>query len=345
MLHILLLILKIIGIIFAVILGILVLLVCIVVFVPVRYEIKAGCAGNLDDLKVKGRATWLFRLVRADVVYKEKKLKWRVRVAWKKFLGGADYGGKDTGEDGIGDIDPSYIFADEMDTEETKINIKEDGRKDEKQNDEIKKAAENKEDEESIAKHQEKSGEIPESAEETEENLEKENESEEESRFHEEAGDKGNHETQGIFEKIKGIYHKIKCTIQGICDKIKELLDKKNRILEFVQDETHRGAFSKAKKETGKLIRRLKPGSLRGKAVFGFDDPSVTGRVLAAIAPFYPYYMEGVSLQPDFERKILRGKLYAKGHIRFLHFLRFAWNLFRNRNVRRTYKDIRNFEM
>ena len=50
MLHILLLILKIIGIILAVILGILVLLICIVVFAPVRYEVKAGCTGNPDDI-------------------------------------------------------------------------------------------------------------------------------------------------------------------------------------------------------------------------------------------------------------------------------------------------------
>ena len=40
MLHILLLILKVIGIIFAVILGILVLLACVVLYVPVRYDIR-----------------------------------------------------------------------------------------------------------------------------------------------------------------------------------------------------------------------------------------------------------------------------------------------------------------
>lgn len=42
MLHILLLVLKIIGIIIAVILGILVLLVCIVLFTPVCYQGEAG---------------------------------------------------------------------------------------------------------------------------------------------------------------------------------------------------------------------------------------------------------------------------------------------------------------
>ena len=92
MLHILLLILKITGIILAVILGILVLLVCIVVFVPVRYEANGKCSGKIQTLKVKGKVTWMFSLVRADIYYKENKLKWRLRIAWKKFLGGQEYG-------------------------------------------------------------------------------------------------------------------------------------------------------------------------------------------------------------------------------------------------------------
>ena len=83
MLHILLLILKIIGIIIAVVLGILVLLVCIVLFVPVRYRADASCEGNPDTIRAAGKVTWLLHLIRADVSYSEKKLNWRIRIAWK----------------------------------------------------------------------------------------------------------------------------------------------------------------------------------------------------------------------------------------------------------------------
>ena len=76
----------------AVILGILVLLVCIVVFVPVRYEINGRAGGKISELRIKGKVTWLFSLVRADVYFKENKLKWRLRIAWKKNLGGQEYG-------------------------------------------------------------------------------------------------------------------------------------------------------------------------------------------------------------------------------------------------------------
>ena len=71
MLHILLLVLKIIGIIIAAILGILVLLLCIVLFVPFRYEIKGRSEGDAPSLKGKIKVTWLLHLFRADVYYKD----------------------------------------------------------------------------------------------------------------------------------------------------------------------------------------------------------------------------------------------------------------------------------
>lgn len=350
MLHILLLILKIIGIIFAVILGILVLLVFTVFFMPVRYEVKAGCEGNPDDIKAKGKVTWLFRLVRVDLYYKDKKLKWRVQIAWKKILGGVDYK-KDNADNSEDDFLNTILENTEADdigteemagTEEIKFFMEED--KDEKQDEEIKKTAENEKNEKNDAKDQEEPDEIPEEFKEAEKSMEEDG-PEKESGFCDETGDEADHETQGLYENIKDAYHKIKYTIQEICDKIKGLLEKKNKLLEFVQDEVHRGAFAKLKKETVKLFRRLKPKKLQVKAVFGFEDPSITGRVLGAIAPFCPFYLESVSLRPDFERRILKGKLYGKGHIRFFHLVHFAWKLFWSRDVRRTYKDIRNFEI
>ena len=52
MLHILLLILKIIGMIIVGILGILVLLIGIILFVPVRYEGKAVCEKTMKNLRI-----------------------------------------------------------------------------------------------------------------------------------------------------------------------------------------------------------------------------------------------------------------------------------------------------
>ena len=84
MLHILILILKIIGIIIAVILGILLLLIAIFLFVPVHYEVQGRCDGDLDSLKGKVQVIWLLQLVRVDILYKNGKMKWRLRFAWIK---------------------------------------------------------------------------------------------------------------------------------------------------------------------------------------------------------------------------------------------------------------------
>ena len=54
MLHILLLILKIIGIIIMAVLGIAVLIVGVVLFVPVRYSFEAEWPGGLDKLQLFG---------------------------------------------------------------------------------------------------------------------------------------------------------------------------------------------------------------------------------------------------------------------------------------------------
>ena len=84
MLHILILILKIIGIIIAVILGILLLLIAIFLFAPVHYEVQGRCDGDLGSLKGKVQITWLLKLIRADILYKNGKMKWRLRLAWIK---------------------------------------------------------------------------------------------------------------------------------------------------------------------------------------------------------------------------------------------------------------------
>lgn len=85
MLHILFLILKIIGIILLVILGIAVVLVGIVLFVPIRYRIKAETTDSLKGLRFEAKATWLLHLIAAYATYQNEDLDWQARIAWKKL--------------------------------------------------------------------------------------------------------------------------------------------------------------------------------------------------------------------------------------------------------------------
>ena len=65
--HVVLTILKIIGIILLVLIGILVLLLLLLLFVPLRYRLHVSRKG--DVLEADGRMTWLLHLLRADMTY------------------------------------------------------------------------------------------------------------------------------------------------------------------------------------------------------------------------------------------------------------------------------------
>lgn len=140
--------------------------------------------------------------------------------------------------------------------------------------------------------------------------------------------------------KKESFFKKIKYTFKNICDKIKVLKQKKQEVEEFLKNEAHKAAFRKLWKEIGKLLKALKPKKLIINAHFGFEDPSITGKILAALSMLYPFYGDNVRIEPDFENAIIEGDFYLKGKIRIIYAVRLAWNLVWNKNVRVTLKDI-----
>lgn len=309
MLHIVFLILKIIGIILAVILGILILLIGIVLFVPVRYEAAGKSSGDIKSLKGKITITWLLHLVRVDILYKNRKLKWRVRFAWLKRGSG-----------------------------QTKEDIRYESKVKEEYEEIPKATPEVPEIEEKILETRKKSRE-EDSFSEGPRTDGKERESASEKR-------RGiSEKIQRILEKIKIFFEKIKYTFQKMCDKIKVLSEKKDKVLEFLQDETHVTAFKKTKKEMFALLKRLNPKKLELNVRYGFEDPYRTGQVLAGLSILYPFIGENANIIPDFERQILKGDVYMRGKLHGYYFLILCWNLFWSKQVRTTYKHIRNFEL
>ena len=85
MLHILLGFFKIVGIILAVIIGLILLIMFVLLFAALRYELKASTDGEIKNLEADVRFSWLFHLVSGFVSYKEQKLDWQLRIAWKKM--------------------------------------------------------------------------------------------------------------------------------------------------------------------------------------------------------------------------------------------------------------------
>lgn len=375
MLHILLLILKIIGIIIAVILGILIVLLGILLLVPVRYEIKAESDGKIRMATAMAEVTWLFRLLGVSVRYKGGNLRWRIRIAWKTIA--ADEGENTETEpaekmagresDTVSCEEPGNRAVDSVSSEKRAEQERTEGREekgkvevDEKEtendsenveewsevSEETEKKSVDTKTEETSETAAEKSSEISETVteerskvsqtmEEPEENLEKE---------HEESERTTGKRRLGILEKLQNIYHKIMHTKEQFCVKIKALSGKKDTVTSFLGQEEHKKAWNKVKKESRKLIRRLLPNVLKADIRYGFEDPSLTGRILAGFSILYPFVGDHVHISPDFEHSVLEGRMYVKGKVRAATFVRTAWKLFWCRAVRTTYRDIRGFE-
>lgn len=326
MLQILWLILKIIGIIIAVILGILVLLLCIVLLAPVHYKGSAESDGGLEKIRADIRVTWLLRLLSFQMNYEENQLRWRFRVAWKTF-------GQEN-EDEVDDYEKITV-------EEEKETVSESAEDLEESEEKIPEETAQPE------KHEERVEEDPEDLEKIKARSlpEKERTSEASAKEKKSLWEKAVYKAEQIKKKIIGFLKKIKYTFQRICDRIKVLSDKKEKLKQFVTDERHRHAFSVFQNAVFRFLKRICPGKIQGRIHFGFEDPSYTGRVLAGLAVVYPFTGNHLRVEPDFENRVLKGSISWKGSILILDAAILVWKLFWCRDVRATYRDIKSFEL
>ncbi len=83
MLHILFLILKIIGIVLLIILGIVLFAVIHFLFAPAYYKVEAETPGGLTQLNASAKAHWFLHLATAYISYRDKEVKWQVRLLGK----------------------------------------------------------------------------------------------------------------------------------------------------------------------------------------------------------------------------------------------------------------------
>lgn len=138
---------------------------------------------------------------------------------------------------------------------------------------------------------------------------------------------------------------KIRYTFYEICDKIKKILQVKDRVLEFLQDETHRSSFRKLKNEILVIFKHYRPRRMIGHLRFGFEDPFHTGQALAALSLIYPFYGRDVDVHPEFEQKILEGHIVVRGRIRVVHLLRLVSLWIFDKDMKQTYQYFKNLKL
>ena len=316
MLHIIWVLLKIIGWILLAILAILILLLCIVLFTAVRYQAEAVSKGGKDSTKARVRVSWFFRLVQVTVRYDGGKVKYDIRILKKRISNRQEK--KETvasDKKELSKTPDKPETAEEITADELKIQkIKLTGNEPKEQKTET-------------------------SAEKAEVRRQESSAGESDTKESSKAAEK----FRKIKNKILSFFQKIKYTLSKICDKMKALSEKKEQVLDFFRDEVHKKAFQKGKSVAVRLLKSLKPKHFQAHVVFGFEDPSVTGKVLAGAAILYPFTGDGLDLQPDFEQAVLKGKVYVKGKLRPISFLVQGLRLLLDKRVRKTWHDARGF--
>lgn len=284
--NILLTILKILGIILLWILGILLLLLLIILLAPINYS---GKVSYVDTPEVHVKVGWLL-FIRVPVDFVNMKLSYAAKVFGIKVYPRGKGGDKgDSDEEDAADEKAESVTSDEDESKAKKAESEKNGekaetKKTEKSSEEVgkdKKDAGKADDKESLASDEE--------------------DSEEDTKPKEKLTDK----LVRIAERLIGIWDNTE----------KALYDEEKKINLFFRRKTTKNSFEWLKKALFKLAKHILPRKLSGELEFGLDDPAVTGYITALASLFYDVYAENFELTPNFEEKIIKGKVEFKGHI------------------------------
>ncbi len=309
MLHILLIILKIIGILLLIILGLLLFLLLLILFFPISYRIR----GRKEDASPEGRAgiTWLFGLFKASISYQESKTKVSIRIfgislerlQWirqkrtEKKMAKARDKRRPKWQEAL----PGKIDLPVEKTQESTLPAR---------NTEPSPASDVIPDQTAPGKT--KTSFI--------------------------------RRLRNVLLKILGIPGRVlskirnfKLTLQNICDKMKQWN-------ELFHQEATKEAVAFLKQMFGRLLVHIRPRKAVGYLKYGFDDPARTGEALGLLSLLFPVHKTKVKIIPVFEEEALAFRLSVKGRVYGCFFAKMAISIFRNKSVRMTIRVLRHKE-
>ena len=329
MLHIIIFILKIIGILLLVILGLILLLVSSVLFVPITYKVRAERKDGV--IQVRAVAGWMFRLL--SVHYRLHTSQEPMQLLQGRILGIPVWK----------PLEPK----------------KEKPKKAEKKSKEKQSKPKQME-----AKQLEQKAEVK-SSDKAKERLKKDltpgtavatvPQPEPEVSRQEQPQDKQAQTTpprQSILKKllyaIRRIYGKITAIGRGLFSLVVKLLHMPEKASETIGTLTDFWNLEENVKARESIWRELKflwkhsrPRKADLTLHFGFEDPSWTGQCMGVLSILNVWYPGRIFLKPEFEQEIFEGTLYIKGHMMLAVPLLSIFRLWRDENVMKMYRRFR----
>ncbi|MGN0329528.1 MAG: hypothetical protein ACI4D4_11195 [Lachnospira sp.] len=318
MIHIILMILKIIGIVLLGIIATAVLLILAVLFIPVRYKIKAEYYNSvISEIKV----SWFLSLLRLNVNYnkelnvrakalfftlytnsEEKRKKNNRNSKKEKQLTDVEkddvwgYGGQDSSESG------KSVELSKKDADET---LKKDN------------------------------------------SLRGENVSNMDNSF---TTQDEKIEKVSFVDKIKDILNKIVSKIKSLVETVinavkkvdgarKNLENKINEIKSVVSDPANKEMVRFLWEQIKLFFKKLKPTKYNIYLHFGDEDPEKTAKVLMYLSVAYGFMGVDMDIVPEFDKKVMEGNIFMKGRITVFSILLIALRVYRNKQFRKLFID------
>lgn len=325
MLHILWLIIKFILIILGIAGALLLSVLLLILFCPVRYLIQGSKPeeDGMSELKGQVRVSWLFRGITFRFFYENKKA-------------GTDFRILGISPDKFRRRKKKVSVKEEKAEEKTfpaEKSLFEDEKILEKKIPEEKMSGENLSGDEKISSSEK----IPSAIEEKEETGKSKVQEETDREKAEEISKKKLEKKKPgllkrFMEKIKSIpskIRKIRLTIKRTCVKIEWWK-------RFFSNPRIKEAISLCWKDIKKLIRHILPIKVEGNVTFGFEDPSITGRIVALLGMTIPFHKNCIQIMPLFQtdRNILEGTIKMKGRIYGVVLVKTAAEIYFNKNVK-----------
>ena len=367
MLHILLMILKIIGIILLAIIGIALLIVILILFVPIRYRIQAH---RYDDTMAKVNVSWLLSAIRFTLKYNGAEVDTKIRILGfdgSKFINGdtkqkqediIDYTNEE--EKTEAKMEPKACDTDALDENKSDnvsnntngIDKSDDTNKD---NDIDTKDSTNTDNaidtEDSTNTDNDIDTEDDTNTDngiDTEDSTNTDNGIDTEDSTNQsdissskEQKKKNTRKPKNIFSRLvfkaKKIYHKFKTWCKKLMNMLKKADDIKTKLLalaEFIDSREFKDNFAFVKVQLGRLFKHIMPLKHRIKLEFGTGSPDTTGEILGALAVVMALTGMNIQVMPDFDNAIFRGEIYMKGRIRLFNILIIALKVYFNKELR-----------
>lgn len=301
MLSILLTILKIVGIVLLSILCLILLLIITVLFVPLRYKAN----GSYEPLVLSAKASFLFHIFSAKIEY-NNELRFKVSI-----LGIPIFSNKKKSKTSIKEKRRRHSKSNAATDSESVA-------EDNKVNDNILKSVNNEtsnnaNNEESFTNNLN-----------TGDDGKKGLDSEPDMSSTDSADDKAN-QTDGT-EKKK------------LTDSIREIKDNIDYYKELFEKPSTKAAINQCKDCIGKVLRSILPRRGRINLEIGLENAGLTGKIMAAYYALWGYIGKVVKITPYYDKVIIKGDLYLKGHIRVVNILYQAIRLYFDKNCHRLIK-------